>query len=65
MASWGWLGKDVTEMKVFGMDRKEEEILLQIDRAKDVYVPILTRSVLINRCKSYTPVMASTPTACT
>lgn len=22
MASWGWLGKDVTEMKVFGMDRK-------------------------------------------
>lgn len=26
---------------------KDEEILLQVDRAKDVYVPILTRSVLM------------------
>lgn len=42
----GWLGKDVTEMKVFGMDRKDEEILLQTDRARMSYVPILTRSVL-------------------
>ena len=46
MASWGWSGKDVTEMKVFEMDRKGRgDIVTEADRTKDVYVPVLTKSV--------------------